>query len=346
MNPPLFAALCLLLFSVAGYAQPPAAPPNFAQQMLSPERQQSGKATEKAIVRAYWDGRGTGLMAMEGLQDPDFRAALGVSDEQFQQIDEVRMRATEILFRPKYQENLSAMRQAMQNPTDEATMKKLADEQEELESSMLNTMSETMDKALPPDLKQKMNETQLVCMGEIPLISPSMFEALDLTDAQKQQMEKIKKDFEPEFERHLESMVNGRMLLHNKMFTEYDKQGVYENSDGDVIKAKMQAARKTLEADPEYKRVSAEMHTLGEAFATKFKTQMFDVLTDEQWKRLQKLIDDPPEHAKNILAKMKKRRGESEKSGAYTPGPNSWQPGQPIPEEYRQQRNMGGRFPR
>jgi Ni/Co efflux regulator RcnB len=68
-------------------------------------------------------------------------------------------------------------------------------------------------------------------------------------------------------------------------------------------------------------------------------TKMFDVLTDEQWARLQKLIDNPPEHAKAYAKKLKEQMGESEKTGgAWQPGPNSWRPGDPIPEQYRQQR--------
>jgi Ni/Co efflux regulator RcnB len=71
---------------------------------------------------------------------------------------------------------------------------------------------------------------------------------------------------------------------------------------------------------------------------------MFDVLTDEQWRRLQNMIDNPTGLVKMLLVKTK---GWQEKKEAWTPGPNSWRPGDPIPEQYRQQRNeRQGRFPR
>jgi len=73
---------------------------------------------------------------------------------------------------------------------------------------------------------------------------------------------------------------------------------------------------------------------------------MFDVLTDEQWMRLQGLIDNPPECAKTILNRARERRGEREQSGVWQPGPGFWRPGDPIPAQYRQERNTRSRFPR
>jgi Ni/Co efflux regulator RcnB len=92
-----------------------------------------------------------------------------------------------------------------------------------------------------------------------------------------------------------------------------------------------------------------EARESGKGLADKLKVEMFDVLTDEQWNRMLNLIDNPPEHAKKIIAQM---REKSEQESAYAsteawqPGPNSWKPGDPIPEGYRQQRQERGRFPR
>ena len=75
---------------------------------------------------------------------------------------------------------------------------------------------------------------------------------------------------------------------------------------------------------------------------------MFDVLTDEQWRRLQDLIDNPPAHARVLVQKLREQRGETEenKNNIWVPGPGSWRPGDPIPEVYRIQRNTRGNFPR
>jgi len=113
---------------------------------------------------------------------------------------------------------------------------------------------------------------------------------------------------------------------------------------------KMRAIWKELIVKDRYlKKEFDEMQSRSRAFSTQFKVKMFDVLTDEQWKRLQELIDNPPAHAMGLLKLMKEMNGESENGknsgGGYVPGPNSWRPGDPIPEEYRQQRNRGN-FPR
>jgi hypothetical protein len=62
-----------------------------------------------------------------------------------------------------------------------------------------------------------------------------------------------------------------------------------------------------------------------------------------QWDRFQELIDDPPDY---IKAWHKKLKEAAKEAGTWQPGPNSWQPGDPIPEGYRQQRQERGRFPR
>jgi Ni/Co efflux regulator RcnB len=104
---------------------------------------------------------------------------------------------------------------------------------------------------------------------------------------------------------------------------------------------------KEMQKNPEFKRIQDELQTSGKAFSAKFKTRMFDVLNDEQWARLQLLIDNPPPYAKVLLQKIREQSGQAEQSGGgWVPGPNSWKPGDPIPEEYRQKRNTPGNLPR
>ena len=90
-------------------------------------------------------------------------------------------------------------------------------------------------------------------------------------------------------------------------------------------------------------KIMDERKTRGKQYAAQFKTKMLDVLTDEQWLRLQNMIDNPSGLVKMMLEKTKAWRKKKE---AWAPGPNSWRPGDPIPEGYRQQRQERGRFPR
>jgi len=69
--------------------------------------------------------------------------------------------------------------------------------------------------------------------------------------------------------------------------------------------------------------------------------ELYDVLTDEQWDKLQNLVDNPPEY---IKAWLKVYSSRNQKQEEWQPGPDSWKPGDGIPESYRQERNER-RFP-
>ena len=231
-------------------------------------------------------------------------------------------------------------------------------------------MNDAINNVLTSEQRQKVNETFLANMVEMPMATPDMFEALNLTDAQKQQMSAIKKELAPDFEQHLESFVNDSSTLQNKVLDELEKQGglptpvTIEWMDGEegkrimeekmregvenakVVQEKTLAVHKKLMQDPEYKKISEGLFNNSKAFSMKFNTKMFDVLTDEQWKRLQDLIDNPPDYAKAFGKKLKAERAAREQAGTWQPGPDSWRPGDPIPEEYRQKRNERSRFSR
>jgi len=333
--------------------------------MRSPAAQQAMKNGMKTGLRAFWDGRGGNLMAFGLMQDPNIRAAWGVSDEQYQEIQSMPQRiGAEMQKNPEHQKIMEEM-QALGGPAalfgknvDEETQKKFQDIQARMTALSMDIMNDAVSNAITPDQKQKMNESLLANMVEMPFVSPSMYEALNLTDAQKQQMETIKKELEPEFEKNLDRFADGWVTLASKMFAELEKQGIdnlgkmmegQEETQQEKMRAmqeKMQAIQKKLMEDPEYKKIADELLSQGQTFAMQFNTKMFDVLTDEQWKRLQNLIDNPPEYAKAFGKKLKEQRAASEKARTWQPGPNSWRPGDAIPEQYRQERNERRRFPR
>ena len=344
----------LLLFAGIGYTQQEAQPRvDFAQRMQSPMAQQAMKTQLKSAFRVFWDGR-TSVTAFGLLRDPDIRAAWDVSDEQHQQIEERMAHIGDYLQNnPAYLElekvgtELLESGNSFTENLDEETMRKVAELQVKMSALTTNYIADTVDNVLTPEQKQTMQESYLASMGEVPIISSGMFEALNLTDAQKQQMERIKKEFEPVFEKYLDDFADNQIFLTKKMFDELAKQG----DNREDIQERMQAITKRLmEGDPEYKKVYDEIQSKGKVFATQLKTKMFDVLDDGQWKRLQELINNPPEHTKVLLKIMKEQSGESEEGknpgGGWQPGPGSWRPGVAIPEAYRQERNTRRNFPR
>ena len=298
---------------------------------------------------------------------PEFRQSVGISDEQYQEIQNAQINiGTKLLEHPEYQEIMAEMTPTT-IPTepfaDEEVWSRSMRLQERSLSLVLEIQAETIDSLLTPEQKDKTAEALLANMGAMPIVSPDMFSILGLTDAQREQMEEIKKELEPTFEQQLEDYATASVFLANKLFEELEKHGMLETfgttgEDPQITRQRVEEfgrksqeiMQKLMENDPEYKRRSEEIFSKGKAFAVQFQTRMFDVLTDEQWNRLLALMDNPPEHAKILLAHLKKAQGESgETNGGasgWAPGPDSWRPGVAIPEQYRRERNTRGAFPR
>ena len=315
----------------------------------TPVTQQIMKANTKAILRSSWNG--ADVITAMAFDDPTIHAALGTSEEQYQQYiahienGQNSPEALKMLAEMDALENTDDFRKGN---VDEETQKKLQDLAEQLGVFISKLATDAMNNVLTPEQKQKIQEIQLANMAEMQIISPSIFEALNLADAQKQQMETIKKKLEPEFEKTIDILADGEVALQIKVWDKYRSEGIrYSPEMNEPIKKKL------MEENPEYKKIYEEIQSKGQAFSTKFKTQMFDVLTDEQWMRLQELIDNPPEHALIFRKRLRENAGESEESkegekpGTWIPGPGAWQPGSSaIPEQYRQERNSRRPFPR
>ena len=294
----------------------------------------------EGLFRQAWDGQGADFMTLMAFADPTFRTALGISEEQSQQYTAL---VTEGINTPEHLAIHQQMDSIGYNPVDEDAQQRLQDLSVIAASLTSIAQADAADNTLLPEQKRKMEELRLANIAEMPFLSPSMFKPLDLTDAQKQQMEQIRNELRPEFEETLKNWVRGTVILESKTANEFKKEGKKPVGNPEEWKA---VTKKLMENDPEYKKIYEEINSKGKAFATELKIKMFDVLTDEQWERMLNLIDNPPEHAKIIRNRLKELSGESEKAEAWQPGPNSWRPGDPIPIQYRQERNERGRFPR
>jgi len=368
----LLPLLCLYFFAGIGLAQPEEQPPN----NVSPKRQAvedtlgtaGERAMYKASLRILWNSNGAITSAML-MHDEGFREFLGISEEQYQQAAELDVENTAALEEELYADSENLRKTAAEmlenaDSFDEATMLEAltdfenaaTDIVQKTMSVMIDQITEGMNAILNPEQILKSHEIELAAMGELPFISPSAFEALNLTDEQRQEMENIKKELEPEFEKNLDDFVESYMALEKILESEHAK-GIKTSEGGQETR---EETRKRLMAEnSEYKRMQEEILSRSRTFSTQFRTRMFDVLTDEQWKRLQELIDNPPEYAKIFIKELRESMGlvESEKSGeggdeggasppVWMPGPGSWQPGDAIPDAYRQERNTRGNFPR
>ena len=333
---PFLAVMCVFLLGTTGFTQPPPKD-DFNDQFL--------KIANKARHRSNWNG--SLELTLQLLINPELREAWGVSEEQYQQIEDIRSGK---IANPEYLKIRAELSEQLDGLRGAELATKTLEIQQQRSPLDEEFRARAMDDLLTAEQKRTIREFQLVDMLENRFISFHAFEAFDLTDAQKQELEVIKKEYEPEFERQLEEFVNHEdiaLQLWTKIQLELRRQGGDPNVA--IPGTKRNAIHeKLLAEDPEYKKMHAKNVAQKELIATHVKTVIFDVLTDEQWNRFQELMDNPPEYIKAWHKKIKGTGEAAQKDGGWVPGPGAWQPGQGIPEGFRQERNerRGRGFPR
>lgn len=306
----------------------------------------------KNISKSFWNGNG-GIMMIQGLvHDEDARKGMGISEEQRTQLQN-SMGA--VFQDPKMQEIQKKMGELQGgNPEDPFLDDAPPEKQQEfikLQSDMMELMLEkqaaAIESTITPEQKRKVQEMQIATMGDFPIVSPSMFEALDLTDPQREQLDQIKKELEPDFEKNMERMMDSQMKLMEKIGEYQDREDVdldWTNPE-EASKKMEEIQKKVLAENPDLQKEFSEMLDEGTAFTNRLKFQMFDVLTDEQMDRMSALINDPPEFIKKLRDKMREQTRKMRNTSGGQLDINAWKPGDPIPEEYLEQRKSK-RFPK
>lgn len=309
-----------------------------------PVERQISKIGQKQTLRSIWGDQGANREGWQDITwDPEFRKMLGISDEQFEQIKQgSRFDMDEF---QKKSEEMNKYR----NPddphflkADEATKRNYLEAYEKYSKYLSDGMPK-LERFLTPEQMQLMKETQLALMPETPIVNPSSYDALGLTEEQKEQMKAIQKEMTPEFEKMIEEKVELEAQMQDKVVAAMRAKGLDE-TDTKVFNENVEAIYKELSQNREFAELQSKGWELGRDFIKRFKFRMFDVLTDEQLDKLNHLLNHPSEYVKNQLAKMRKLREDFEMNKTWRPGPSSWQPGDPIPEEYMQKRKA--RFPK
>ena len=348
-------AILLLGLTTAAVAQNPS-------RLDTPAIRQAERNMINSDVIDFWNGNHSFLAATGMLHAPAFQRELGITQEQFQTIQDFRStvgdmssemidgksRATS---RDPDIQLLLDEQSKLGNPYAEDTSEEMRSTYFNLELEMATIRHQkttnVINETLTPEQLKKAGEFHIAIMSENELISPNMFEVLGLSDEQKKQLGKVKENMDTEFRKQLDRMSEVRSKRDEKLRAEMDKvrDSLKDISPGSEEWRKRvdNVAKNVNTANPDLMRELEAAFASSKALGDKLKVEMFDVLTDEQWNRLLKLTDDPSEYAKNFLRNLKEL---NEKAAAWQPGPNSWKPGDPIPEGYRQQRQERGRFPR
>jgi hypothetical protein len=351
MNPKFFiiaAVLGLGLFAAS----------TFAQNDMDAARRQMNKDLEKQYIRAdLLNGLNAKLEILQMITSIEpLQKELGLTqDQSIELLKKAFGNMDPILQNDPVYKSLRDKRDKVNEDhpsTTVETYKQFVDLRAKMLEIEQKTRINLINETYTPEQMKIINEFHISNMSETRNVFPRMFEALDLSDEQKQQLDEIQKEIQkdPIFEKHVDSIVEYNLKYREKQFeridaiwktvTDHDER-IRLRDDQDAIK-RMLAGLK-----PEWDR----MMESGKELTTELKIKMFDVLTDEQWERLLKLTDDPPEYVRKAIAQNRKDREEidslNRKPGVWMPGPNSWRPGDPIPEQYGQQRNeRRGSFPR
>jgi len=330
-------------------------------------------------INTAWNENGSHSVALNLLRQEDLREGIGVSDEQYQNIrtaveQQTSVSSNDIPAAKLVQAEITKLMNEVPGQYDEfdanapnETKMRIAELREEVQRLMGERASEIINaritnaisENLMPNQLRKVQEFQISAMSELsysgegwayPSISPSMFEALDLSDTQRQQFGDIKKEMEPEIKKWMDRTIEAQLKIYEKRQAKFrpvprdpnDPQSPMQLSLANPVESWNEVRRE----NPDLQRELNEALGAGGQLADKLKVRMFDVLTDEQWARMIDLIDNPPDYAKKWIAKRRMGRENASNSGEWAPGPNSWQPGDPIPEAYRIERKTRGNFPR
>jgi hypothetical protein len=366
MRPSLLAALCFLLLFAIAPAQEPSA--EELQQQIerqlrlfqSPARQLEELSMQLAAFRAPWEGNGTVAslrMAMR-LIGAD---ALGLSEEQKDRLpltadgDGIKGKPYQDFYDnpspelAKLNEESRALL-VLGGPFLERATKEQKDAILEVETKVEllreKTFQTTIEETLTPEQMREVRKLEMQLMAEVGMPFPTMFEILDLTDEQKKEMDSIVDEMKPEYER----LVKEFLMLESE-----EKYSKYRSELKGKTFASLEELHKSLgEIKSRFSMASAESNKRGMDFmdrgtklGTLLQDRMMNVLTDEQLDKMQEIMDETPVVIKKFLDRIKAMREFQQKLPVYTPGPDSWRPGMPLPEQFKEERKRTGRgFPR
>jgi Ni/Co efflux regulator RcnB len=363
---------CWLLVSAGDIV--PAQELDFMRMMRSPSNREYHKNGKREQYRALWNGNGAVISSIPLWQSEEFRQELNFSPEQLTQLDFMYSKGgtmghwyqskaqTDPVLAQMMAENLPLNEEMRKDPygerTPPETMRIYQEQLRKMTAYYLTETQKDVENTLTPEQMQKVREYEMALMSEVPILNPSMFECLDMTDEQRQQMKAIKKELEPEFEKIIEELVDIEDRLKELRFDilvengiAFDTRGNLVTNDGKLLERTKtdELMAKSTQANA-IQQLSKQINERSSNFMRGFQVKMLDVLTDEQLVRMQQIIDNPPEYVKKRRDQMQKERAEREKTrkekNDWAPGPDSWRPGDPIPEEYREERNKRGNFPR
>ncbi len=350
---------------------------DFMQIMRSEMNRRYHKSENRVRYWAMWEGQGGTTSVGPLMDDAGFRSELGLTEDQYAQIDFMYSKngsmghwyRTKALTNPELAAVLAEHQQQVESIRDsddpnglnmpEEKIQEFIATSEEMTKIYYQETQKDIENLLSPEQMQTVRESELALISEIPILNPSMFQSLDLTAEQKEQMEAIKKELEPEFEKIVEELVHAEDEFQQLKFDLFEQAGMIFDANGQLcdengkplrndpvtMRKKMQAVELELAKHGKIQTKMKGINDKASQFMNGFKLKMLDNLSDEQLEKMRHIIENPTEYVKRIRNEKHRQRVAKEKENEWQPGIDSWHPGDPLPEEYLKKRKEKKAFP-
>lgn len=269
------------------------------QEALFQGKVPKGTATVvgRSVIYSVDRGFGSTIALMEAADNANVRNEIGLTEDQAEQLkaakNELRMQM--LFLAPKYADRFKKMGEA----DHEAIQKDIEKE--------IKSISDRVDNIATPEQKAKVQKLTFQAMGGLdsPIINMDAMSTLNLSEDQKEKMRSTLKEMEKE---RLSQMEEGLKLVEKAI-----ERGGVNMSEED---------RKTLEA--EGKALQGQIIATGKKLGDRLRTH----LTDEQLAMEKDLMANRPSYLPRLPRQM---RGDFTQQ--YSPGLDSWVPGQGVPRD-------------
>jgi len=269
----------------------------------------------RAFFGSMETGFGNSLALLISADNQDFRQELGLTDAESNAIQ--LLRAQMMLGAPQYANRFRTMTEENQQSVEQDLLRDMG------------RVTAALDNMLAPERKEKVQKLVFQSLGGLdsPLTTMSSMEALNLSEDQKKKMQTVFDEMRDERAGHMESTLK---MMESAM---------------ERIAAVGGPQNLSQEEREEFDAMRRELEAKSLVTARKLADRLRQHLTPTQLELEKQLIATRPDFLGRLPRHMQREENTAAKeSDVYSPGINSWQPGQPLPVPIREQPR--GRFPR
>ena len=196
------------------------------------------------------------------------------------------------------------------------------------------------DEVLTPEQIQLLAELDLVKQARFPTLNPQAYASLGLSDKQQEELANLFRESKAEVIEATLAPVRNMRELFQELFNTYGTPG---EEFGEVMKKMTELPEEErTKMNDRIGGMMRESLERNKAVAEQIETRIGELLTPQQRERFANLKKKLERRWGDQIAKQRERES---KGNIWVPGPDSWKPGDPVPEGAVPPRPPG-RFPR